>query len=33
MGPAFTEETREAWASAYGLLAQTMKSGALQRAA
>ena len=28
LGPAFTPQTREAWATVYGLLASTMKSAA-----
>jgi hemoglobin-like flavoprotein len=28
LGPAFTDETREAWATAYGTLAQVMKDAA-----
>ena len=31
LGESFTSETRDAWANVYGLIAETMKSGAAQR--
>ncbi len=33
LGPAFTPETKEAWATAYGILAETMKDAARKKAA
>jgi hemoglobin-like flavoprotein len=33
LGPAFTDETREAWAAVYGLLASVMRNAAVRDAA